>query len=71
MNCKTYIYKLTSGQLRDAGRLEKLAAFQHRLICRRCRAFTRNDARLDAVLAAYREHLQDDPDNGDTPAQPE
>lgn len=57
MKCKEYIFKLTSGQLAEAGRIERLQAFQHRLICRRCRAFTRNDAKLDAALDAYRSHL--------------
>lgn len=57
MKCKEYIFKLSSGQLRGAATSERLWAFQHRLICRRCRAFTKNDATLDRVLEAYRNGL--------------
>lgn len=57
MNCKTYIFKLTSGQLSEARPLEKIRAFQHRLICHHCRAFTRNHRLLDKLLAHYREAL--------------
>ena len=34
---------------------------QHRLVCHRCRAFTRNDQQLDGILAGYRDHLQRPP----------
>lgn len=54
MSCKTYIFKLTSGQLKEAGLVETLWAAQHRLMCRRCRAFARNDKKLDGLLAGYR-----------------
>jgi hypothetical protein len=57
MTCKDYIFKLTSGQLAEAGRVERLWAAQHRLICRHCRAFTRNDRRLDDILQGYKAHL--------------
>lgn len=60
MSCKTYIEQLTSGQLAQGSLTDKLWATQHRLICRRCRAFTRNNAVLDQVLAHYRENLQTD-----------
>ncbi len=59
LTCKAYIFKLTSGQLRDAGRLEKFQAWQHRLICRRCRTFTVNDGKLDEILTAYKAELLD------------
>lgn len=57
MKCKEYIYRLTSGQLAQAGLVEKFWAMQHRMICRRCTAFTRNDARLNEIVLGYREHL--------------
>lgn len=57
MNCRDYIFKLTSGQLNQAGSLERFWAAQHRWICTRCRAFSRNDQQLDAILDGYREHL--------------
>lgn len=57
MSCKTYIFKLTSGQLEEAGTVERMWATQHRLMCRRCRAFTRNNARLDEIMAAHKDHL--------------
>lgn len=56
MNCKDYIFKLTSGQLEEAGWLVRTQAAQHRMICRRCRAFTRNDQALDGILAGYEAH---------------
>jgi hypothetical protein len=49
--CREYIFLLTSGQLDDARWDLKLRATQHRLSCRRCRAFTHNDEALDRILA--------------------
>lgn len=63
MNCKQYVFKLTSGQLDEAGGLERLGAAQHRLFCRRCRAFTRNDQQLSGILADWRAHLSE-PESG-------
>ncbi len=57
MTCRQYIFQLTSGQLEQATYVERLNAWQHRLMCSRCRAFTKNDARLDDLLKAYRERL--------------
>jgi hypothetical protein len=57
MTCKEYVFKLTSGQLEEADRLERFWALQHRLMCRHCRAFTRNNQRLDGILAAYQDQL--------------
>ncbi len=57
MKCKEYIYRLTSGQLTQAGLVEKFWAAQHRMICKRCSAFTRNDARLTDIVQGYREHV--------------
>lgn len=48
--CREYIFLLTSGQLDDPDWNLKLRATQHRLACRRCRAFTRNDEALDRIL---------------------
>lgn len=60
MKCKQYIFLLTSGQLRDAPAAVRLDAGLHRLLCRYCRTFTRNDARLDAILDARRGDLRRD-----------
>ena len=58
LTCRDYIFKLTSGQLKEAGLVERLRAAEHRLVCRHCRAFTRNDARLDTILRTYQAHLE-------------
>ncbi|HEX5277028.1 MAG TPA: hypothetical protein VFW42_05105 [Fluviicoccus sp.] len=58
MKCREYIFQLTSGQLRDAPKALRLEAAMHRMMCRYCRTFTRNDAALDRILAGYRESLQ-------------
>lgn len=57
MSCKTYVFKLSSGQLQQARLGERMWAAQHRLMCRACRAFTRNDRVLDEGLRAYLERL--------------
>jgi len=57
MKCQEYIYRLTSGQLTQAGLVDRFWAAQHRMICRRCSAFTANDARLSNIVQGYREHL--------------
>ena len=51
MRCREYIFLLTSDQLEGAGTSMVLQARLHRLMCRHCRAFTRNDQRLLAALA--------------------
>lgn len=59
MKCAQYIFKLTSGQLgADAPASERAQAALHRLVCRQCREFARNDAALDDILGAYRQALQ-------------
>lgn len=63
MNCETYIFKLSSGQLDEAGTVERLWAAQHRLVCSKCRAFTKNDAQLSQIMAQHKERaLAPDPD---------
>ncbi len=57
MTCKEYIFKLTSGQLEQAPLALRLEAGLHRALCRYCRTFTRNDARLDQALDHYRNTL--------------
>ena len=57
MKCKEYVFKLTSGQLDGAPLDERLQAKLHIAICKYCRAFTRNDAKLDAMLADYKADL--------------
>ncbi len=61
MKCRDYIFQLTSGQLEEAGTATQMAAWQHRMICFRCRAFTRNDRALQDMLKGYGEHLQTPP----------
>lgn len=61
MKCREYIFQLTSGQMEEAGTAGKIAAWQHRMICFRCRAFTRNDQALQDMLKGYSEHLQTPP----------
>lgn len=58
MKCREYIFLLTSGQLKDAPVSLRLEAGMHRVLCRYCRTFTRNDGRLDGLLADYREELK-------------
>lgn len=57
LTCQAYIFKLTSGQLAEATPVEKFWAFQHRLICHRCRTFTANDQRLSDIVYSYKQHL--------------
>ncbi len=57
MKCREYIFKLTSGQLENARGFERLLALQHRMMCTRCRAFTKNDAHLERILNVYRERI--------------
>ena len=57
MKCREYVFKLTSGQLAHATGFERFLALQHRMMCGRCRAFTKNDAHLDRILKSYRERL--------------
>jgi len=58
MKCKQYLFKLTSGQLQDASRSERVQAALHLLVCSRCRAFTRNDAALSRIVHAWCAQLQ-------------
>lgn len=60
MKCREYIFLLTSGQLQEASAALRMEARMHRLMCRKCRAFTRNDSRLDGMLVDYREALRRD-----------
>lgn len=55
MNCKDYVFKLSSGQLKNAPLALKMEARLHCLICKYCRAFTRNDQRLDQIIEDYRD----------------
>lgn len=64
MKCKQYIFLLTSGQLQEASRGVRLEAAMHRMLCRYCRTFARNDARLDELLDDYRQHLGRDEQQG-------
>jgi hypothetical protein len=66
MNCKTYVFKLSSGQLETASLGERLWAAQHRMMCSKCRAFTANDEQLSAVMAQHKAKLL----NGPPPEEP-
>lgn len=70
MKCRDYIFQLTSGQLENAGTATQMAAWQHRMVCFRCRAFTRNDRALQDMLKAYGEHLQTPPTPPSEPSDP-
>ena len=59
MTCRDYIFRLTSDQLDDAGLTVQAQARLHRLMCQRCRRFTRNDEQLKAALEAQRLRLLD------------
>jgi len=61
MQCRDYVFQLTSGQLDEASAGTRLEARVHRWICVRCRAFTHNDAVLTQVLASRRERLTGTP----------
>lgn len=61
LTCRQYIFELTSGRLAEATGMARFWGTQHRLVCHRCRAFTRNDQQLDNILAGYRDHLQRPP----------
>lgn len=58
MKCREYIFRLTSGQLEeDASLIDRGEAALHRLMCARCRAFTRNDQALDDILRQWEKRL--------------
>jgi hypothetical protein len=59
MTCKQYIFYITSGQAEESGTLDRFWAAQHRLICHRCRSYTRNDQQLSVLLKDYRESILD------------
>lgn len=56
MTCKEYIHLLTSGQLANASLGVKMDARLHRMICKYCRSFTKNDKHLDDILQRYKEY---------------
>jgi len=57
MNCKQYIFHITSGQAQEARMIDRFWAAQHRLICGCCRTFAQNDRQLTALLKEYRENI--------------
>lgn len=59
MNCKEYIFWVSSGKLVEASSLRKIWVNKHRLICPNCRKFTKNDAHLSEILAAHKKELLD------------
>jgi len=66
MTCREYIFMLSSGQLDDASKGLKMQAAAHRMICKRCRTFTRNDRTLDGLLEDYRQRLKQPDDSADS-----
>lgn len=67
MKCRDYIFELTSGRLEEGGWWMQTQARTHRLLCVRCRAFTRNDQALRDALQARRVQLQEALEPSDTP----
>lgn len=67
ISCRRFTDLVASGELDDSGWLTRLQAGQHRWVCRRCRAFERNDRVLDDILSAHRDRLMrpDDPPDQD------
>ena len=61
ITCKQYVFQLSSGQLAEGGLGMRLQAGYHRMSCRHCRAFTRNDQALSAILTAARERAMGPP----------
>jgi hypothetical protein len=57
MKCQEYIYRHTCGQWEQSTRMDRFWMTQHRMMCRRCATFTRNDTQLDQILQGYRQHL--------------
>ena len=55
MNCKQYVFQLTSGKLGEADLPQRRAAGMHRMMCVHCRRFTHNNAVLDDILAARKQ----------------
>ncbi|MCP5325885.1 MAG: hypothetical protein H7A09_06110 [Oceanospirillaceae bacterium] len=58
MKCREYIFLISSGKIDDASVGVRLDAGMHRLICKYCRSFSRNNKQLDKMLDAYREELK-------------
>ncbi len=58
MKCREYVFLVSSKAMNEATLRERMNAFAHRMICDKCRAFTRNDQQLDVWLRQFRESLQ-------------
>jgi hypothetical protein len=58
MKCREYIFLISSGKIDDVAVAVRLEAGMHRLICKYCRGFSRNNKQLDKMLAAYRAELK-------------
>ncbi len=71
ISCQRYVFLLTSGELEESGWLTRLKAGQHRLACRRCRAFAANDQRLDDIVRAQRERWQRPDEGGGESGEPD
>ena len=67
MKCRQYVFMLSSGQLDEADWLTRIQAGQHRMMCRHCRAFSRNDQALDDIVTGYRDRLINDDDPPERP----
>lgn len=57
MKCREFIFLLTSGQLQQAGFAVRTDARVHRLLCKRCNTFFRNNQQLDQWLTDSRQEL--------------
>lgn len=58
ISCRRFTDLVASGELDESGWFGRVQAGQHRLMCRRCRAFQRNDRLLDDIVQAHRDRLQ-------------
>ena len=58
MKCREFIFLLTSGQLNQAGFAVRADARVHRLMCKRCNTFYRNNQQLDQWLVASKQELR-------------
>lgn len=57
MNCREYVYLLTSEQLPQSDTLTRMQSVGHRYLCRNCRAFTLQHQALDQALQVSRQGL--------------
>ena len=60
MKCKRFVFTLTSGQLANAGFVDKLQSKLHYLICPYCRAFKHNDDKISKIIGNVKKRMMRD-----------